>query len=236
MPRHKLTDNGSKLADLQSEAAVFPRCHAQGVFIEADSSATITRIKATIESRLGKEVNLRPDLGVEKKRQTSVEEIVDPAVNESRCRLLEMITFEVDRTAQSGPKIILKRRKRERAVESIKKIFDFKSASAAGEESESESSQQLHMNFNQLNPAQVAPWESAPQTQSNRSQNTPVLYGHRVAVPVRAPNSAQVHGLKFQKLSRRGETVRKCAVGRRVGSGGQCCRWLAQRNQNSVVR
>ena len=147
MPRHEVTDNGSKLTDLKGKAAVFPWRHTQGVFIEADGSAVIARIEPTIESRLYKEVNLRPDLGVEEERQARVEEIVDLAVDESGRWLLEMITLEVDCAAQFGPKIILKRGERERAVEPIKQIFDLKGASAAGEEKEAERSQQPHMNL-----------------------------------------------------------------------------------------
>ena len=107
----------------------------------------VARIEPTIESRLCKEVNLRSKLGVEKQCQTRVEEIVDFAVDESRRRLLEMITYKVNCAAQFGPKIILKRRERERAVEPIKKIFDLQCASAAGEEKEAERSQQPHINL-----------------------------------------------------------------------------------------
>src|SRR5438477_4737772 len=147
MPGHEVTDNGSKFTDLQSKAAVLPWRHAQGVFIEAEGSSMVARIEPTIESRLCKEVNLRSKLGVEKQCQTRVEEIVDFAVDESRRRLLEMITFEVNCAAQFGPKIILKRRERERAVQPIKKVFDLKCASAAGEEKETKRSQHPHINL-----------------------------------------------------------------------------------------
>src|SRR5438105_13448207 len=126
MPRHEVAVNGGKLTDLQSKAAIFPRCHAECVFIEADRGTVIARIEATIESRLCKEINRRSELGVEKHRQARAEQIVDLAVDESWCWLLEVITFEIDCAAQSCPSAISKRGESECAVEPVKKFFDLK--------------------------------------------------------------------------------------------------------------
>src|SRR5438477_6641735 len=175
MPGHEVTDNGSKFTDLQSKAAVLPWRHAQGVFIEAEGSSMVARIEPTIESRLCKEVNLRSKLGVEKQCQTRVEEIVDFAVDESRRRLLEMITFEVDCAAQFDPKIILKRRERERAVEPIKKVFDLKGASVASEEKEAERSQQLHMNLTAQSGAGCATGKHTSNSVQSFSEHTSLI-------------------------------------------------------------
>src|SRR5207247_7904927 len=98
MPRDPITDNGRKLPHLQIETAIIPRRKAERIFIEANLSAVITGVEPTVEPRLSKEINLRPELRVEKEREARIEEIVDLAVDEAGCRLLEMIRFQVDST------------------------------------------------------------------------------------------------------------------------------------------
>lgn len=96
MPRDPVTDNGCELADLESEAAIVPWSEPKCIFIEADLGAVIAGIKTAVKSRLGKEIDLRADLGVEEESQTRVEKIVDFAVDQSRRWLFKMITFDVD--------------------------------------------------------------------------------------------------------------------------------------------
>src|SRR5712692_4085441 len=114
MPRDKIADNGGELTDLQSEAAVLPRRKAKRIFVEPNLGAVIARVEAAIESRLREEINVRAELSVEEKCQARVEEIVDVAVDEPGCWLLEMIKLDIDRAAQTRPKIILERSDSER--------------------------------------------------------------------------------------------------------------------------
>jgi len=79
----------------------------------------IAGIEAAIESRLREEINLRPELRVEKQRETRIEEIVDLRVDETRRRLLEVISFKINRAAQSHTKIVLKGSDRERGIEPV---------------------------------------------------------------------------------------------------------------------
>src|SRR6266567_6483726 len=99
MPRHPVADDGRKLSYLQIKTAIIPRRKAKRVFIEANLSAASSGIEPTIKSRLSKEINLRPELCIEKQRQTRVEEIVDVAIDESRRWLLEIVKFGVDGAA-----------------------------------------------------------------------------------------------------------------------------------------
>src|SRR5437867_3798047 len=99
MPRDPVTDNGCKFSHLQIETAIIPRRNAKRVFIEAHLSAAITGVEPTVQPCLSKEINVRSELRVEKERQSRVEKIVNIAVDESGCWLLEMICLKVDRAA-----------------------------------------------------------------------------------------------------------------------------------------
>src|SRR5205823_8784430 len=99
MPRDPITNNGCKLSRLQIETAIIPRRKAKRIFIEANLSTAITGVETTVEPRLSKKINLRPELCIEKQRQTRVEEIIDLAVDESRRWLLEIVKFGVDGAA-----------------------------------------------------------------------------------------------------------------------------------------
>src|SRR6266568_4899554 len=138
MPRDKIADNGGELTDLQSEAAVLPRRKAKRIFVEPNLGAVIARVEAAIESRLREEINVRAELSVEEKCQARVEEIVDVAVDEPRCWLLEMIKLDIDRAAQTRPKIILERSDSERVIEAIKNVIDLKCVRRANEKAEAE--------------------------------------------------------------------------------------------------
>src|SRR5438876_9881304 len=99
MPRHPTADDGFELANLHSEPAIIPRRNAKCIFVEPKLSAAVARVEAAIEPRLGKEINVRPKLRVQKQGQPRGKEIVDLAVDQSRRRLLEMVTFDIDRPA-----------------------------------------------------------------------------------------------------------------------------------------
>ena len=101
MPRDPVAHYGRELTDLKGESSVLPWGEPEGVFVEANLSAVITRIKASIQTRLNKNIDLRPDLSVEKQRQPRVEKIVNVTVNKSGRRLLEMISLKIDRAAQA---------------------------------------------------------------------------------------------------------------------------------------
>src|ERR1700751_4554095 len=101
MPRDPVADYGGELTDLQSESSVLPWGESEGVFVEPDLSAAITWIKTSIQTRLNKNINLRPNLDVEKQRQPRIEKVVYITVNESGRRLLKMISLKIDRTAQA---------------------------------------------------------------------------------------------------------------------------------------
>src|SRR4029077_19806614 len=101
MARDPVADYGGELTDLKSESSVVPRGESESVFIEPDLSAVITWIKSSIQTRLNKNIHLRPDLSVEKQRQPRVEKVVNVTVNKSGRRLLEMISLKIDRAAQA---------------------------------------------------------------------------------------------------------------------------------------
>src|SRR6266403_4815545 len=101
MARNPIADHGCKLTHLKRESSVLPRGESEGVFIEPDLSAVITWIKTSIQTRLNKNINLRPNLGVEKQRQPRIEKVVNITINESGRGLLEMIFLNIDRAAQA---------------------------------------------------------------------------------------------------------------------------------------
>ena len=101
MARDPIADYGGELTDLKSESSVLPWGESESVFVESDLSAVITWIKTSIQTRLNKNINLRPNLGVEKQRQPRIEKVVNITINESGRRLLEMISLNIDRAAQA---------------------------------------------------------------------------------------------------------------------------------------
>src|SRR5256714_14150177 len=114
MPGVPVAHYGGDLADLKSESAVLPWGESESVFIEPDLSAVITWIKTSIQTRLNKNINLRPNLGVEKQRQPRIEKVVNITINESGRGLLDMISLKIDRAAQAQTHVILERRHTER--------------------------------------------------------------------------------------------------------------------------
>src|SRR5882762_4797128 len=107
MPRDPGTDYGCELGDVECKAAVVPWSESKCIFIEPDLGAVIAGIKTAVESRLGKKIDLRADLGIKEKSQTWVKKIVDFAVDQSRRWLFKVVTFDIDCAAQSRTKIVL---------------------------------------------------------------------------------------------------------------------------------
>src|SRR6266403_2279998 len=145
MPRNPIANDRRELADLYREAAILPRRDAQCVFVEPDLSAVIARIKTAIEPRLCEEINLRSDLRIEEKRQTRIEEIVDRAVDQPGWRLFEMIKLQIEQTTHTCAQIVLERGYRERVVETIEQIINFKrGARCTSEGEQADYAQQFH--------------------------------------------------------------------------------------------
>src|SRR6266550_743847 len=143
MPGNPIADDRGEFANLQRQATIVPRRHAQRIFVEPNLGAVIARVKAAIEPRLRKEINVRAGLCVEKERQTRIKKRVDAAVDEARRRLLEVIDFQIERAAQSHAQIIMKCRGGKRVVDLVEKIIDVKGAGCAGKDAQAESAQ-LH--------------------------------------------------------------------------------------------
>src|SRR5262249_28925605 len=95
MSRDPISDDGSELADLQCKTAILPWGDSKRVLVQASLSAVIARIEAAVESRLRKEVNLRPDLRVQKQGKAIIEKVVDIRVDQTRSGLLEIIKFQI---------------------------------------------------------------------------------------------------------------------------------------------
>ena len=108
MPGNPIADDRGEFANLQRQATIVPRRHTQRIFVEPNLGAVIARVKAAIDPRLRKEINVRADLRVEKERQTRIKKSVDAAVDQTRRRLLEVIDFQIESAAQSRPQIIVK--------------------------------------------------------------------------------------------------------------------------------
>src|SRR5437870_4983087 len=144
MARDPITDNRCKFSQLHIETAIIPRRKAKRIFVKTNLSSVIAGIEPAIESRLSEEINLRPQLRVEKESQSRIEEVVNVAVDEPGRWLLEMIRFEIDCAAQSRAKIVLKRSDSEGAVEPVQKIIDLKRACCADEQTKAERPQQSH--------------------------------------------------------------------------------------------
>src|SRR5439155_18571455 len=79
-----------------------------------------------------------------KECQTRVEQIVDPAVDQSGRWLLEVIDFKIDCAAQSRAKIVLKRGKGKRCIQPIEEIIHFKGMCRRDENAENQRSNQCH--------------------------------------------------------------------------------------------
>src|SRR4029450_5626847 len=136
MARHPIADDRGELTDLRRETTIIPRRGTQRVFVEPNLSAVIARIKAAIEPRLCKEINLRSDLGVEKKRESRIKEIINIANDQPGRRLFEIVKFQIESAAQSCAQIIMKCRERKRGVDSVEKIIDIERARGAGKDAQ----------------------------------------------------------------------------------------------------
>src|SRR5438552_10899445 len=145
MPLNPIAHHRGKLADLQIETAVIPRRKTKCIFFEAHLRAARARVEPAIQPRLRKEINLRSGLGVEKECQARIEEVVDLAVDEARRRLLKMVRFKVNCAAQSSAKNVVKRRESKCRIEPLKKIISVKPAYCAGEQTNAERRQYLHV-------------------------------------------------------------------------------------------
>src|SRR5204862_1636106 len=66
MSRHPVADDGGELPDLHAETPVFPWSETNRVFIEPNLRMFRPGIEATIETRLGKSIEMRTELRVEK--------------------------------------------------------------------------------------------------------------------------------------------------------------------------
>ncbi len=108
-------------------------------FVEPNLCAVIARIEPAIQSGLGKEVNLRSDLRVQKECQTWVEKSVDVAVDKAGRGLFEVIDFQIERAAEARAKIIVKCSKCERVINPVEKIIGIESARCAGKNAQAES-------------------------------------------------------------------------------------------------
>ena len=93
MPRDPIANHRGKLTDLGGQATIIPWRDTQRVFVDSNLSAVIGRVKATIQSRLRKEINLRSDLSIEKERESRIKEIIGIANDQAGRRLFEIIKF-----------------------------------------------------------------------------------------------------------------------------------------------
>src|SRR5215208_5294958 len=100
-------DHGRELPDLETNASVFPRCDAEGVFVQASVRAAIGWIEAAIKARLRKEIDGRSQLRVKEQRQSRIKEVVPRRVDQSRRRLFEMVVLQVDRATDAGADLVV---------------------------------------------------------------------------------------------------------------------------------
>ena len=106
MPRDPVADDRSELTYLEREPIV-PRRNAKCVLRESNLRAATGGIKAAIEPRLRKKIDVRPDLRVQKEDQPRIKQIVDLAIDQPRRRLIEMVKFQVDRPTQARAQIVM---------------------------------------------------------------------------------------------------------------------------------
>src|SRR6476620_9098744 len=144
MARHPIADDGSELSHLQGKTPVVPRRDPERIFVEPDLSAVITWIKTSIQTRLNKNINLRPNLGVEKQRQPRIEKVVNITINESGRRLFEMISLKIDRAAQAQTHLILEGRHTERGVRPVEQVISVQSARGAGQKAQAQCCNRFH--------------------------------------------------------------------------------------------
>ena len=78
-------------------------------------------------------------MGVEKDCKSRIKDIVDLAIDKAGRRLLEVIEFQIECTAEARANIVVKRGKREGVIELVEKIIDVKSARCAGKNAQAES-------------------------------------------------------------------------------------------------
>jgi len=95
-------DHGRELAHLETEPAVFPRCHPNGVFIEPEIRSFVARVEPAIDARLGENVNRRANLRVNEHGQPRIEKRVAGGANQSRSRAVKRVCFEIERSGLDG--------------------------------------------------------------------------------------------------------------------------------------
>src|SRR5215213_5757813 len=102
-----LADHGRELPYLETNASVFPRCDAEGVFVQASLRAAIGWIEAAIKARLREEIDGRSQLRVKEQRQSRVKEVVPRLVDQIRRRLVETVVLRVGRATDAGADLVV---------------------------------------------------------------------------------------------------------------------------------
>jgi len=108
MSRHPVADDGGELPDLHVETPIFPWSETNRVFIEPNLGMFRPGIEATIDTRLGKGIEMRTELRIEKQTESRIEERFLIRQYESRGRLIDPITFEVDQTTEPQAHVAIK--------------------------------------------------------------------------------------------------------------------------------
>src|SRR5262249_7125844 len=150
VPRHPIANHGCKFPDLDIQTSVFPRSNTKHILIQPHLCTSIGRVKAAIEPRLNKKIELRSVLRVEKQSEARIKEIVDLAVDESGRWLIEMIRLQINRAAQARAQVVVKCRHRQCAIKSVEEIVDFNSTRGGGQETKAEGRERLHRTLTQV--------------------------------------------------------------------------------------
>ena len=122
MAGHPIADDGRKLSDLKTDPWTIERSVAEKIFVQPDLRALIRRIKATIETGLGKEIKMLCELGVEKERYSRIEKETIVAGNQCRRSLIDKVAFEINQAAQLQLDTILRIADRQRVVHAVEKV------------------------------------------------------------------------------------------------------------------
>jgi len=101
MPPDPVADHGRELAELHAEMPAQPRRDPHRVFLKAQLRPLVGGIEGPVGPRLREQIDVRPPLAVEVKRQARIEQRGAVGENESRGGILEMIVLEVERAAQA---------------------------------------------------------------------------------------------------------------------------------------
>src|SRR5438552_19010838 len=99
MAQDPIANDCRKLPNLEIDSRVLSEFAAEEIFVQPDLSTLVAWIEATVDARLGKDIDMGADLSVKKQSQTRVKKNVVVGKDEAGCGRLDEVGLKIDQHA-----------------------------------------------------------------------------------------------------------------------------------------